>query len=217
MKINIIENTTNFKKIKLSRKDASVVGRLISEYQKNNNPNVVAEVVDIFKPYIEKESNLVYKNFISKSDCQQDLYLILIEKFRKLREKTHPVVSLVNYFNNNIQKNISSKQILPHKPIEHYIDKKEISVLSDFDKEISNLEIVKSLIAKTNSLSRKEETVLNKFLDSENYSEIAKCYGFSNARILQILKDCVHKIKMVHNKEYRLEYERLHPPKTRKI
>lgn len=214
MKINNIENSTNFKQIKLSRKDALKTGRLILEHRKCPNPQRNHNLLlDIFLPYIEKEADLIDNTIFSVKDFKQDLCISLIEKFDKLKEKNHPVSALVQQLN-SVRPDESAKITISDSLLDDLseTEKKVVAYKSAHEKPL--ILKIKDLISTTNSLSEREKGILDKYLDCRTNDEISKSYGMTTERIRQILKKSIHKIKLKHNKKYRIEYEKLHPQKV---
>lgn len=110
-------------------------------------------------------------------------------------------------------------KIKPDEQDKILLNDKQIEDLSDTEKcfaveELKNDEVIetlKHLANTTPNFTFREIDMFDEYLGGDSHMDIANRYGLHKERVRQIISNCVHKIKMYHNDNYRKEYLENHP------
>ena len=204
-----IENNPNyqtFKQIKLSKGKARIVNKLQKQYRINKSEDILSEVVNLFSPHIEKEAELIDKSRYSVQDHKQNMFLKLIETFSKIKVVNDPSYYIIESLNSLKPHNTLIKQFPKSCPVNKL---KSLKVDDRYDFGETPEELVQKLVKTTPDLKERESVILQRYINGESSSDLGKKFGITSKRVNQIVRKCIHKIKMQHNSKYRIEYEKM--------
>ena len=212
MKIDLINNSTISKQLKLTRKDSVKVANLFRQYRLGKTKGIFNQLTDIFTPYLKEEAKIkTTQNKFLEKDFLQELYLKLFENFSKIGEKDHPVTSLVQKLSNiNPSKNelVTMPKHITFDELtdtDHKKHSAEILFTSETPKALARK------IVETSPVSEREIKIIGLRLDDESFSDIGKKFYLAPSSVNAIYNKSILAIKLTHNKKFRNVYFETNP------
>lgn len=195
MKVSEINSKTNFKAIKLTRKESNKIGIFTREYRSLGNLEARAKIVDIFTPHIEKEAKAKVEenNNLSIKDYSQNLHLKLLEKIETVNLNFHPVTELINNLNSynpqkddyfTLSENKSIEELTPEE--EYTISNKEQSTLNEKMHQVVSICLYRD---------ENRRMILHDFLDDYTEKELARKYNLYKNTIREKIEQGIYRIK----------------------
>jgi|GEM_PF-6967982 len=217
MKVSERKNSPSFTHIKLSKEETKKVLKLYSAYDTNKSSAILNQVTDIFKPYIEKESKDKSGTKYFIEDLAQEYYTKLIEFFTSPHIKTDPISNIIKRLNNIHPGSKEAKQLPDHISMDNLKEsEKEQLSYNLLAKSETPAGTIKELVNKA-ELTPKEKEILTETLDGDDFKTIAARYQNSITNIQHIYKNTIHKIKMMYNPQYRVDYYEAHPNEKKRM
>ncbi len=191
--------------IKLNRKASNRIGVLFREYLKNPTQQIKSDVIEIYRPQIERRAAaaaFVTKGKISAVDYAQDLYLKLLEMLIDKDPQSKHLSRNISQTINNTKPTVNTLVSRGNKAIEKLTQKEvydkasyKIDEKTDLQKAEEILDYAKKL------LPTNEAKVLSKKLEGKQLDDIAQEMDLTRERVRQIHEKAMRRLNTPEMKD----------------